>query len=480
MNVLLDLLTDQSIETAPLSLIGQLLCDFNLISKASNVEQVTLLARITTLLRSNHSHIRWRATRLFQLVVRHPSLLLNTSHIANCLAALVKIMESKCYIQDELNPSQRELICLKATVESVDFAMDRIRGKANLTREVLTPKISGIIGGLIGLIKILPNEVIPVLYKLILAHSNTFRPFGTKLENELLTILSNGVNVDRLSPMVLDSSLKCLALLSFNLSRNDVGEQWSLRMSNLILELRSVLSLYESLLDLESNPIYTSKLKSLPLSKDSTDRYLFGTLNIDINDSPFSIRQASDRISILLLLIQAQLQISTPNVVTIPIGQLISLTSLLANLPTLASIKADVRGDELHNAINGSLLDIQKSSLNMLNKLIDIFSSDVYPHMYDIMATLDSAVPVVAKNGKLHVNKSQVVENKENVKLIIKLSTKCLNLIERWADMSILSRIVDSSFILAESFQLPNPSSIPTAGKAQVQQQGSGKMDLVH
>lgn len=476
MNVLLDLLTDQSIETAPLSLIGQLLCDFNMISRASAVEQVTLVTRISTLLRSNHTHIRWRATRLFQLVVRHPALLLNTSHIGNCLAALVKIMESKCYIQDESNPSQRELICLRATVESVDFAMDRIRGKANLTREVLTPKISGIIGGLIGLIRVLPNQVIPVLYKLILAHSNTFRPFGTKLEKELLVLLANGSNIDTLDAAVLHSCLKCLALLSFNLSRNDVAEQWALRTTNLIQELASVLSLYESLLDLDANPTYTTKIKSLPLQKDaSTKNYLFGTLNIDVNESPLSIRQASDRISLLLLLIQAQLQISTPNVVSVPLGHLLSLTTLLANLPTLASIKTDVRGEEPHNAIKASLLDIQKSALSALINIVDIFSSDIFPHMYDILATMDSAVPVVAKNGKLHVNKSQVIENKDNIKLVIKLSSKCLALVERWSDMSILTRVMDSSFFLTEAFQLPNPSSIPTAGQAIPQQQGSGK-----
>lgn len=375
-----------------------------------------------------------------------------------------------------MNPTQKELVCLKATVESLDFAMERIRGKANLTREVLTPKISAIISSLIGLIRIIPEETVPVLYKLIMAHANTFRPFGSKLEKELLAILANGSSIEKLPAHVLDAILKCLALLSFNLSRNDVGEQWSLRMTNLMLELRSVLSLYESLLDLESNPVYTSKLKSLPLPKDN-DIYLFGTLDIDINESPLSIRKASDRIAVLLLLIEAQLQVTTQNIVSVPIGQLISLNSLLINLPTLASIKADVRGAEIHNAIKGSLSDIQKSSLSTLIRLVDLFGCDVYPHMYDIIATLDSSIPVTAKNGKLHVNKSQVIENQNNVKLIIDLTSNCLNLVERWTDMSILTRIHDSSFILTEEFQLPNPSYIPTAGQAAATavEQGSSK-----
>ncbi|GMM29320.1 Rix1 protein [Martiniozyma asiatica (nom. inval.)] len=451
MNVLLNSVSDLN---APIALLVGLM-NADVIKNSTQVEQTNLLVKICTLMKSNHARLRWRGLRLWQLSIRHPVLLLNTSHQSNLLAACVKILESKCFIGE--NPGQEELVCLNAAVDTVDFVMDKIRGKQGLVREVLTPKLPGIISSLIGLVGVV--NVVGVLYKLLLSNSNTFRPFGSKFEKKLLIILANGDNFKKLESETLRDVLKCLSLLSFNLARNDIEEQWSKRMNALMLEIMSVVGIYNSLLDTESNPTYVTKVKTLPQSNENLrPDYLFGTLDLDINEDPYSVLKISDRIQILLMMIQAQLESSTPNVVQVPFGQLISLGTLLSSLGTYGNIKSDIRGDDLHNSIGDSLLLIQSTALNFLNNLIKKFSAAIYPHVFEILATMDSIVPVYARNGKLKVDKKKIWDQKDVVGSNVEVITSILNLVERWKDMSVLTRIVDSCECLLEGSSAPDPT----------------------
>lgn len=141
---ILPYLEEESLAAVSLTLILQLLANPSIINGASQVDQQTLLVRINSLLKSNHSITRWKATKLLTVSVTHPVLLLS-SHTANAITGLVKILESKCFLQSYENPTTRELITLKSTAECLGFVLDQIRGKPTLTREVLTPKLPNVI-----------------------------------------------------------------------------------------------------------------------------------------------------------------------------------------------------------------------------------------------------------------------------------------------------------------------------------------------
>lgn len=437
----------------PLALLLRLLANPSVINSASTTDHETLLTRITTLLKSNHNLVRWKASKLLTVCLMHPILLLS-SHTTNAISALVKILESKCFISDFGNPGQKELVTLRSTVDCLGFILDQIRGKPTLTREVLTPKLPVVIGSLIDVIILVPENAIPILSKLLITNTTTFRPFGAKLECALKNILNNGENWAKLDNDLRSMVLRSLALVSFIISRDKQADSWKENVNALILEIKSVISIYEAFLELSDDDEYSSKFNSLPKLPENiqSSKLIFGSLSVDINESPLEIFKVSQRIDILIELLLAYVKITTPGAVTIPFGHYITIAGILSSFNTsFTPVKKDIRDAATRELIEQSVIEVKHSGAKILEFLVQKFHGELYPHMYGVLATLDAAIPVQTYRGKIKVDKNAIYENEMFMNRILQTASAYLSLTERFTDMTILGRLLEAALVLKES-----------------------------
>ncbi|GAV29124.1 hypothetical protein PMKS-002604 [Pichia membranifaciens] len=467
LQTVLPYIQEDALGDVPLTLLLKLLANPSIINSASTVNQETLLTRISTLLKSNHSIIRWKATKLITVSLTHPVLLLS-SHTTNVIASLVKILESKCFIANYENPGQRELVTLRSTADCLGFVLDQIRGKPTLTREVLTPKLPGIIGSLIEVIVLIPESTIPVLSKLLITNTTTFRPFGAKLETALRNILNNGQNWSKLDSDLRSMVLESLALVSFILSREKQANFWRENVDSVILEIKSVISIYEAFLELSNDSEYIAKFNSLPKLPEnmSTSKLIFGSLSIDINETPIAIFKVSQRIEILSDLLLAYVKITTPSAVTVPFGNYITIAEILGGLNVnYTPVKRDIRDVATIELIEQSVLEAKLSGIKMLQAFVEKFPGELYPHMYEILALLDAAIPVQTYKGKIKVDKKAVYEHESLSNCILQTASVYLSLTERFNDMTVLGRLVEAALILKETREPIIPTENKTTAK---------------
>ncbi|TID30445.1 hypothetical protein CANINC_000956 [Pichia inconspicua] len=444
---------EDKIDEFSFKLLLQLIANPSVINYASTVDQQTLFIRIITLLKSNHSITRWRGTKLLTVALLHPVLLLS-ANTGNAIVALVKILETKCFINNTENPTEREIITLKSTVECIGFILDQIRGKPTLTREVLTPKLPHIIGALVEVTDLIPRYTLPVLNSLLTLNTTTFRPFGTKFENVLKNILNNGENLEKVDDDLRISLMRSLALVSFILSREKQGEKWRENVNDLILELKSVISIYEALVELTNDDEYKSKLHSLPnLPQDLNKMNLvFGTLNIDINNSATEIFKVSQRIHAIVDLLVAYIEINPPTAVSIPLGHYVILGEILASFNTsFTPIKSDIRDQNTRKMIEQSLVEAKHAGVKILKSLIKRFGGNLFPYVYEILAILDASIPVTTVNGKIKVDKELVYQNEAIILNVLDTAALYLSILERFNDMTVLGRLVESAIILKDT-----------------------------
>lgn len=444
---------EDKIDEISFKLLLQLIANPSVINHASTVDQQTLCVRITTLLKSNHSITRWRGTKLLTVALLHPVLLLS-ANTGNAIAALVKILETKCFISNSENPTEREIITLKSTVECIGFVLDQIRGKPTLTREVLTPKLPHIIGALVEVTDLIPQHTLPVLNGLLTLNTTTFRPFGTKFENVLKNILNNGENLERVDESLRTLLMRSLALVSFILSREKQGEKWKANVDDLVLELKSVISIYEAVVELSNDDEYNSKLHSLPkLPQDLNKMNLvFGNLAIDINHSATEIFKVSQRIHAIVDLLVAYIEICPPTAVSIPFGHYVILGEILASFNTsFTPIKSDIRDQNTRKMIEQSLVEAKHAGIKILKSLIKRFDGNLFPYVYEILAILDASIPVTTVNGKIKVDRDLVYQDEAVILSVLDTAALYLSILERFNDMTVLGRLIESAIILKET-----------------------------
>lgn len=470
LQTILPYIQEDALGDVPLSLLLKLLANPSIINSASAVNQETLLTRISTLLKSNHSFIRWKATKLITISLTHPVLLLS-NHTTNVISALVKILDSKCFIANYENPGQRELVTLRSTADCLGFVLDQIRGKPTLTREVLTPKLPGIIGSLVETIVLIPESAIPVLAKLLITNTTTFRPFGSKLETALKNLLNNGDNWSKIGSDLRSMVLKSLALVSFILSREKQASSWKENVDAVILELKSVISIYEAFLELSNDTEYIVKFDSLPKLPENmaNSKLIFGSLSIDINETPIAIFKVSQRIEILSDLLLAYIEITTPSAITVPFGNYLSIAEILGGLNlNYTPVKRDIRDVATRELIEQSVSEAKLSGIKILQAFAEKFPGELYPHMYDILALLDAAIPVQTYRGKIKVDKKAVYEQESLINRILQTASSYLSLTERFNDMTVLGRLLEAALILKETREPTIPTENQNTAKDNV------------
>ncbi|QPG73507.1 hypothetical protein FOA43_000818 [Brettanomyces nanus] len=478
---ILPLLEGDQIFGADFAVILQSLAKPSTIDGASKTDINHLCSRVNNYLLSKKTSYRWIGCKLFVVINLHLKVMMSNQTV-NLVGSLVKILESHCYIDDFTCSSQQQLLTLNSCCEALDFIIDRIQSKPALTREILTPKLPSIINGLISNITLIPQSALLVLRKLLTKKSTTFRPFGMKFESALKTLLNNGDNLNKMSTPLITLALHCLATISFTLSREDQGSLWRSRIDDLLIETKSVLSIYEEILDTSEDEDFESRYKSLPrLPEDISQLNLvFEPLSIDISESSLEVSKISKRIELLTRYITAYLDVTTSSAVRIPLGQFICLAELLAGMNLrFSSIKRDIRDNSTRSMIRLSLKDLNQIGIAFLCTLQKRFLFDLIPHYYTIFSTLDSCIPVKTHKGKAILDVEEVVENSELEVSVLTAATVLLSMMHTFSDSSLLTRMIDSALLIVEP-QVPNidevTKSTPSNGKNGKGKKKSGNM----
>ncbi|GMG39364.1 unnamed protein product [Ambrosiozyma monospora] len=403
-----------------------------------------------------------------------------SSHTINFINALIKIIESKCFIRDLSRPPYQEVVTLRSAVYALDFIIEKIKGKPALTREVLTPKLPQIITVLLDLVPLIPEKVIPLLHKLLINNSTTFRPFGTKFEKQLLNLLHDDENFEKFDAELMGYIMKSLVLLSFSLARTNANEVWRQKVVQLILEIKSVVTIYSHFLNTEDDQDLTSYLEMLPKLPENPDdlQTIFKPLSIDVNDTPFDFLKINRRIRVLTSLLAEYIQTSTTLTVKIPLGYLVTIGETFVGFNLrFSTIKRDIRDTSLRSTIAYSVADLNKIGAEFLSLLPFIFKGDIIPHMNSVFSSLDTVIPVERINGKITVDSRKVIENEELMFELLETTKNYLELVDNFTDLSTLNKIIDASLILSKPRvpRLPDQNNNENNGQSGLSKKKSKK-----
>ncbi|ODV83982.1 hypothetical protein CANARDRAFT_183705, partial [[Candida] arabinofermentans NRRL YB-2248] len=432
------------------------------ITNANKTDLNHLCSRVNNYLKSNNTRYRWLGSKLVIVINLHSELLMS-NHTLTSMNALIKILETKCFIQDESKPIYQSILTLESCCDSLEFLIEKIKGKPTLTRELLTPKLPGIINALLMNIQIIPSKVVSLLYKLLLNNSTTFRPFGSKFEKSLMVLLNDDLNFNKFEIDLQNKILKSLVLVSFNLTRFNPLDIWRNKLNDLILEIKSVLSIYSEFLNLNDDVDLISNLTTLPKLPDDLTNFktIFKPLSIDIDENSLDLLKINKRLQILINLLIEYLKTYTISNIKCPIGYIIKIGEILCafNIKFI-SIKREIRDLSIKNTIKYSLLELNYIGLNLLNSLPELFGGDLLPHFNSILSSLDTLIPIKRINGKITVDDESIYENEKLIILNLKTCSNYLSLVELFNDMSLINKIIDSALILTKS-RLPKTIDQP-------------------
>ncbi|KAF6005871.1 hypothetical protein HII12_005447 [Brettanomyces bruxellensis] len=437
LDAIINVLDGENIFDYDLSLILRTLSKASTISDASQVDINHICSRVNNYLLSKRDDFRWIGCKLFVVISLHLRILMSP-YLKEMIGSMVKILSSKCFITDYSNPNKEKLATLQSASEALKFAISRIRSKPTLTREVLTPRLPSIIAALIDNIALIPEDAIQILYNILLYHSTTFRPFGSKFETQLSNLLAGDDNYFSMDP--------CL------------------KVSNLLLEMRSILSIYHELLETSQDPDFASRMKLLPddRSESITEKFVFDSLNIDIAENPLDLFKISKRIEALCAFISAYISIPTLTTVRVPLAQFVALGELLTSMNVgYLPIKRDIRDPLTRVFISQSLKQVNRVGIHFIQSLESNFPTEILLHHTSILSTLDSAIPVTISKGKATIDKKAVAEDEELVVDVINASTELISNVGTLSDSSTIDHIVSAALIIVKP-QIPDISGMST------------------
>lgn len=417
------------------------------ISTASKADLNHFVSKVNNLLVARDDYKRWYSSHIVQIVGANPVVL--TVAGANFITSLLKL----------INDSNTVTVNFQNAVLALDTIIREIRGKPVLTREILTPNLPNIISALLDHLERDFVVVLPILSKLLIKNTTTFKPFLKRFETKLLTILVNHFNE-------IDSGLqalvcKCYAYLHLikpNVSQTTQGsnqplpdDQWRLKMLQLMDELRSVVLIYDNMIDLKSERESMDLIKQLPdLEKKE---YIFPFLQVDLSQ-PITLISISDRINVLVKLLTAFITSTTPFPIRVPLGMLVQLCNLLMGIsPNYIPLKGDLKRDPaLKKIVLNDMIKTQNHGCCLVLSIVKQYKKLVLPHLNSILSSLEVIVPVVNEKGKkaIKIDRECALNAESEMLNVIHTTTEMLKLFEGLTELELINKLVDVSTLLLE------------------------------
>lgn len=452
LEAVIDILNGENILECDLSIVLRTLSRASTLEGASQADINHICSRVNNYLSSKRDDFRWIGCKLFVVINLHLRVLMSP-YTNEMIGSITKVLASKCFITDFSNPSKEKLVTLKSASEALNFAIGRIRSKPTLTREVLTPRLPSAIAALIDNIALIPEAAIPTLYDILLHHGTTFRPFGSKFETQLTNLLAGDEHFYSMDPCLVKLCFKSLALLSFSLSREGHERVWREKVNNLLREMRSILSIYNELLETSQDPDFASRMDALPESgsESASEDFAFESLNIDIAENPLDLFKISKRIQAISAFIAAYISAPTLTTVRVPLARLVTLGELLTSINVKFSpVKRDIRDPLTRTFISQSLRQVNRTGVNLLQSLQSSFPTEILLHHTSVLSTLDSAIPVFVSKGRSTLDKKAIAEDEEFVVDGIALAKDMISNVGTLTDSSIIDHIVSAALVIVK------------------------------
>lgn len=419
-----------------------------------------LIARTLNLARLGQAYHKWCGTVIIK------TLALNIELIASDGVVMMDVLLQNLH---GWNPTMDTKV-LTATVDTINFMCDQIRGKDTLVREILTPKLTAkgsplIISGYLNQLQYAPGVVVPLLHKILINHPTVFRTYGNKFYAALVQAVALP-NFDGF-PVSLQKAIYGAIAAMPVIENTKPEDHWEIRVAAVVRELLRVLSVYSQLLHFEDDGELSKLLQSLERvpSVDATIKEpepIFPDLSIDFN-SPATVLQLSSRVKALVQLLTAYLTQGCKLAVEVPIGKVLGVVEAIVLInPKFQHYKFDVRDGSIQTLVN-TLIELNHiHAVELLAELIPIYAGSIIPHFARIVSTLETVIPLANKR----VDTKAVVKQERFFGHVLAVVADLLELVTTVTDNTILLRFVDVALAIVE----PRVGTIPPKPK-----QGSGK-----
>lgn len=399
----------------------------------SSSEQEHVCSRVINLLRNYNLYNNFFALKVINVLVLNNSILANQG--SKFFSNIVKVISNVNSFNDGNKLNQ---IVLNAAIQCIKTILQETRGKPGLTRDIVTPNLPGFVGSVIESIDIDPFPSIEILYQLIQTNTVTFRPFGAKFERKLLSLLKN---FNSMSQDLREVTCQSYVLCKFILTQKNNEESYQKFNHELLLEIKSVLKIYDNFVDVENSDDFLGKVNKF----NGEEVAIFEPLKIDSN-SPETIFQINDRVSILIELLICVFKVNRS--FKIPLGNVIIITELLLSFNTnFIQLKREFRLLQLKNILNQSISKIQECGVHLLSCVLEEFRGELIPHFTSLLSNLEYSVPVT-KLGTL--DKEAILSNEGFICELIQDATELLSLTHNYTDYPMLTKLIEASFILTK------------------------------
>lgn len=434
------------------AILSTLFLSKNTISKASKTDINHLVGRVNNLLNSNDGYKIWYGAHLVQVLSFNPIIVTTGGKLF--FTSLLKIANNSSLSANKL--------VFKNAVLAVDAIIKSIRGKPVLTREILTPNIPAIIQTLLDNFSRDVKICLGILNSLILKNTTTFKPFMNKFEDKLLYLLNHNFDCfdDKFQKLV----CKSFAYLNLvkpknNNSGGNGGAQelpddaWRAKIFKLLDEIRSVVSVYENVLEIKEEKELTKLINSLPNYEKK--EYIFPSLKVDFND-PISVLVISKRLDMLVKLLIAFISSPTPFHIRVPFGLIYTVGEILTGLSlNYIPIKAELRRNEqVRKIIFKDISKTQSIGVKLINEMITTFELLMTPHLSSILSTLEVTIPIKAggskkqRNGKSKIDEELSLILEPELLLLLATTTKLIELNYNFTELELINKLIELSLIL--------------------------------
>jgi pre-rRNA-processing protein RIX1 len=411
------------------------------ITTAAKSELNHLVSKTTNLLNSRDDYKRWFGCHIVQVLGMNPLVLTNGG--SNFITALLKLINDQSIVSVNFQNACRAL----------DTIMSGIRGKPVLTREILTPNLPHILCALLDNLERDFKIVLPILTTLLTKNTTTFKPFLKKFEAKLIKLLvENFCEMDSELQALVCKSYAYLHLIKPNQTTMGAqplpDDQWRLKILQLLDELRSVVLIYDNMIDLKSERDSMDLIKQLPEMEKK--EYIFPFLSIDLSDA-LSIVTISERIEVLVRLVIAFITSSTPFPIRVPLGLIIQCCNLLMGLSlNYIQLKPELkRSTSLKRVIQTDLSKTQALGCLLLHEVAKTYKKLILPHLQHVLSSLEVMIPMELK--KLNkVDKKQCLNQESEMLGVISSATEILKLFQGLTQLELINKLVDVSLTLLE------------------------------
>lgn len=425
----------KELESAPVSIIPILATlhhERSLLNEISKADLKHLTSRTLNLCRSSIAYNIWCGVNIVNVLVDNISVL--GAEGSAFLAQLLKILES---------PKSNNKRVFKSTVECLNKLCDSIRGKPTLTREILTPNLSAIFTVYMEKMIEEPILVISSLQTLIQYHPTTSRPFANKIKAKLLEFVGSP-NFLNYPSKVKDIAWTTLATMPV-VEKEGPDQCWLKDVEKIMKDITGTLQIYDSFLNLKDDEDVTKLIKKLTTNNQEKDE-IFPLLHIDVNE-PNTLFQISQRLELLLNLLQGYVTTATQFSVVVPIGRLITLLELICSINTkFVQFKREIRDNKNKEIIQFTLLHTHEVCVHFLFELPYRYFGSLLPHLPTILAFLELLIFFKGKRldyAKILIHEGFICD-------ILRCVNRYLSLVGHYQDHTQLARFVEVALSLVE------------------------------